>query len=151
MATELDPRTPLSSAQHFIAAGTSKCPSCLRRVTRLPGHHRSVGTDDDDFDEDSIPGFTHPQAPDPPLSAKPPPPLDKGKGRAPDTLLPPRAATPNGIGSSSPSNHLAGNIGSTANSAAPKGDRRTVGGVRIETRWVPTRHGPVAILVFLSD
>ena len=150
MAAELDPRTPLSSAQHFIPAGTSNLAIFPRHVPPAqPDDRRSVGgTDDDDFDEDSIPGFTYPQAPTTPLSARPPPPppLDKGKGRAKDTLLPPPAAGPNGTGTGTgtSSNPLAGNIGTPANGATPKADRRTVGGVRVETRCVATRHGPLA-------
>ena len=98
--------------------------------------------DDDDFDEDSIPAFTHPHPPTTTL----PLPLDKGKGRAQDTLLSSpaaAAAAPNGTGSSSSSSPLAGNIGSPANGTTPKADRRTVGGVRVETRCVATYDIPL--------
>ena len=104
--------------------------------------------DGDDFDEDSIPAFTHPQ----PSTTTPTTtttttttPLDKGKGRAKDTLLPlpAGAAASNGTSTNSTSSSipLAGNIGTpvNGNAATPKpkaADRRTVGGVRVETRYV---------------
>lgn len=103
--------------------------------------------DDDDFDEDSIPAFTHPQP------STTPTPLDKGKGRAQDTLLSSPAAAPNGTGtgtvSSSSSTPLAGNIGAPANGATPKADRRTVGGVHVETRSVTTCDIPLVAPVLL--
>lgn len=75
--------------------------------------------DDDDLDEDNLPGF----------SIGPPP--DKGKGRAhaPEQLAPPS----NNAGASSPV--LSGRIGGPANGAPPT-TRQTVGGVQVETRYV---------------
>ena len=133
----------LPSHQHNISSQLVR-PSPLVRWPLAVLQLTRVRTDDDDFDEDSIPGFTHPQAP-----AAPPPPLDKGKRRAHDTLLPPPTAPPNGTGTSSSSNPLAGNIGTTANGATPKGDRRTVGGLRVETRYVAPRDIPLDVPVFL--
>ena len=148
MQAVLDPQTPLSSsvAQHFIQAGmyTDSATIISRHVlplTRSPYSTSASGLDDDDddFDEDSIPAFTHPQ----PSTTPTPLPLDKGKGRAQDTLLSSPVAAPNGTstGSSTP---LAGNIGAPANGATPKADRRTVGGVRVETRSVTTCDIPLA-------
>ncbi|KAG6862525.1 hypothetical protein C0995_000073 [Termitomyces sp. Mi166 len=79
--------------------------------------------DDDDLNDDDIPGFTHPGLATP---------VDKGKGKArePEQLAPPSIA---GGTSSSPA--LSGNIGSSTNGTAGS-SRRTVGGVRVETRYV---------------
>ncbi|KAK0235991.1 hypothetical protein EDD85DRAFT_624069 [Armillaria nabsnona] len=91
--------------------------------------------DDDDLDEESIPGFTHP-------SMQPPQAPDKGKGRArePDQLAPPsntgRVSSP----------VLSGNIGSSASGGASRpGARQTVGGIKVETRYsgVDTLDEPV--------
>ncbi|KAG6841447.1 hypothetical protein C0991_011117 [Blastosporella zonata] len=74
--------------------------------------------DDDDLNDDDIPGFTHPGLTSP---------LDKGKGKArePEQLAPPSnsAAAP-----SSPV--LSGNIGGSAARSA----RQNVGGVQVEIR-----------------
>jgi len=81
--------------------------------------------DDDDFDEDSIPAFSRPT-----LSGaeSPVPQNTKGKNRAPEQLAPPGQG-----GSNRPSSpRLSGNIGSNA---APSNARRTIGGVRVETRY----------------
>ncbi|KAK0469679.1 uncharacterized protein EV420DRAFT_56344 [Desarmillaria tabescens] len=91
--------------------------------------------EDDDLDEESIPGFTHPSMQSPQTS-------DKGKGRArePDQL----AAPSNNGRISSPV--LSGNIGSSANGGAPRsGARQTIGGIRVETRYsgVDTLDEPV--------
>ncbi|KAH8092646.1 Yip1-domain-containing protein [Cristinia sonorae] len=94
--------TPLTSTSQFIQAD-----------------------EDDDFDEESIPGFSHPAMEPTPRSATM---QDKGKGRQADRL-----ATPTGE-SSFPRSPLAGNIGSTPN-GAPKPNRTTIGGVRVETRF----------------
>jgi hypothetical protein len=78
--------------------------------------------DDDDLDEEDIPGFSHPA-----LSEQ----QDKGKGRARELeqLAPPsseaHASTP----------ILSGNIGSSAN-GPPRAARQMVGGVQVETRRV---------------
>ncbi|PSS36907.1 hypothetical protein PHLCEN_2v1266 [Hermanssonia centrifuga] len=79
-----------------------------------------IADDDDDLDEENIPGFSHPSVATSPQSPYP----DKGKGRATEQL-----ATPTG-GSSMP---LSGNIGSMPN-GPPKSARRMVGGVQVETR-----------------
>ncbi|KAI5122901.1 hypothetical protein M0805_007579 [Coniferiporia weirii] len=90
--------------------------------------------DDDDYDEEALPSFSGPTMESDSLS-----PVDKGKQRAPDQLAPP--------GSSSNAAPLSGNIGSPANGsgATPKGSRRTVGGVQVETRYsgVDTLDEPV--------
>jgi len=94
--------------------------------------------DDDDLDDEDIPGFSHPS-----MSTvnTPAPNVSKGKGRAPDQL-----ATPTGHGSgngnvSSP--RLSGNIGSSSQAARPT--RHSVGGVQVESRYsgVDTLDEPV--------
>ncbi|EIN09889.1 Yip1-domain-containing protein [Punctularia strigosozonata HHB-11173 SS5] len=98
-----DVRTPLTSTSQFIQAD-----------------------DDDDLDEDAIPGFSHPTIP-----SSPQPQQDKGKARAqPEQLAPPGT-----MGGQSPG--LSGNImsGSGAGSGPPRPDRQTIGGVRVETRY----------------
>ncbi|KAH7908337.1 hypothetical protein BJ138DRAFT_1157908 [Hygrophoropsis aurantiaca] len=86
--------TPLTSQSHFIEAD-----------------------EDDDLDEQDIPGFTHPSLASPAI--------DKGKGRAPESLNQP-------LGGSPPAT-LSGNIGSSNGLANPA--RQTVGGIRVETRY----------------
>ncbi|KAF6757189.1 hypothetical protein DFP72DRAFT_1032566 [Ephemerocybe angulata] len=96
----MDPaRTPLTASSQFIQAD-----------------------DDDDLDEDNIPGFTHPS-----LAQAPGTPLDKGKGpsRYEPEQLAPVTSNANPEGSSS----LSGNIGSGGPS------RQTLGGVQVETRY----------------
>ncbi|KAG6828546.1 hypothetical protein H0H92_007624 [Tricholoma furcatifolium] len=90
--------TPLTSTSQFIQAD-----------------------DDDDLNDDDIPGFTHPAVASPVV--------DKGKGKArePEQLAPPS----NTLGTPNP---LSGNIGSSANGAA-RSPRQTVGGVQVETRY----------------
>lgn len=78
--------------------------------------------DDDDLDEENIPGFSHP-AISPTTPAGHP---DKGKGRATEQL-----ATPTGNYAG-----VSGNIGS-APSGAPPPSRRMVAGVQVETRYAP--------------
>jgi protein YIPF6 len=81
---------------------------------------------DEDFDEDNIPGFSHPT-----LAAQSPLP-GKGKGRAPPEQL----APPSGAGGRPQSPNVSGNIGSTnANGNVGAGTRRTIGGVQVETRY----------------
>ncbi|KAF4596330.1 hypothetical protein EYR40_007983 [Pleurotus pulmonarius] len=79
--------------------------------------------DDDDSDEENIPGFTHPGLPQSPQP-------DKGKGRSRE---PEQLAEPSGNGGMA-SPMLSGNIGSTP-AGAPRPNRRTVGGVQVETRY----------------
>ena len=75
--------------------------------------------DDDEFDEDAIPSFSHPAlaADSQPLNGQ----VDKGKGRALDQLAPPAT------------NGVSGNIGSSA-PEGQRGTRQTVGGIKVETR-----------------
>ncbi|KAF8623677.1 hypothetical protein AX17_007375 [Amanita inopinata Kibby_2008] len=94
-------RTPLTASSQFIQAD-----------------------DDDDLDEENIPGFSHPTlSPSPRLQ-------DKGKGRArgSDQLAP--ASGNDGATDAT----LSGNIGSSPNGAS-RPTRQTVGGVRVETRY----------------
>ncbi|GBE87976.1 hypothetical protein BKA93DRAFT_818536 [Sparassis latifolia] len=94
-----DTTTPLTSTSQFIQAD-----------------------DDDDFDEDAIPAFTHPA-----LAASPTTPdSGKGKGRAADQL--------DASGSHLSSSPISGNIGGPAN-GAPRSGRRTVAGVQVENRY----------------
>lgn len=79
--------------------------------------------DEDDLDEEAIPGFTHPGMGTSPRSPAP----DKGKGRETDKLSTPVGAT------EFPRTPLSGNIG-TAPSGGPLPARRMVGGVQVETR-----------------
>lgn len=79
---------------------------------------------DDDFDEDNIPGFSHPS-----LAAQLPLP-DKGKSRAPPEQL----APPSGTGGAPQSPTVSGNIG-TSSSGSQRGARKTFGGVQVETRY----------------
>ncbi|KAF5326751.1 hypothetical protein D9619_004412 [Psilocybe cf. subviscida] len=99
----MDPRTPLTATSQFIQADD----------------------DDDDLDEESIPGFAHPGMTSP-LS------LDKGKGRAtymPEQLAPPGTSVPQ---VSSPV--VSGNIGSSSQGSS-RPARQTVGGLQVETRF----------------
>ena len=80
--------------------------------------------DDDDLDEDNIPGFSHPGL------ASPLSPNNKGKGRARE---PEQLAQPSGQNGSVPSG-LSGNIGSASGGNGPRSARQTVGGIQVETR-----------------
>ncbi|KAA1467631.1 Yip1-domain-containing protein [Dentipellis sp. KUC8613] len=88
--------------------------------------------DDDDLNEDDIPGFG---APSPAI----PPTPDKGKGRQTDQLAPPSTGA---SGSA-----LSGNIGTPTN--ASNSARHTFGGVRVETRYtgVDTLDEPVTTTI----
>jgi protein YIPF6 len=79
----------------------------------------SLSDDDDELDEENIPGFSHPA-----LTVNSPV-QQKGKGRAPEQLQEPVGQV------SSP--HLSGNIGSASNRPPT---RHAVGGVQVETRCV---------------
>jgi hypothetical protein len=70
--------------------------------------------DDDDLDEQDIPGFSAPS-----------PVVDKGKTREPEQLAKPSAA-------SISNQNVSGNIGS--NGPSSSSNRQTVGGIRVETR-----------------
>ncbi|KAJ3930545.1 MAG: hypothetical protein NXY57DRAFT_1011608 [Lentinula lateritia] len=88
--------------------------------------------DDDDFDEENIPGFSHPGMPQLPQS-------DKGKNRARE---------PEQLGMSSANGNssvpLSGNIGSSSGPQRPA--RQTIGGIQVETRYtgVDTLDEPVS-------
>jgi hypothetical protein len=87
----------------------------------------TLSTDnDEDFDEDNIPGFSHPS----PAAQSPLP--SKGKGRAP-----PEQLAPPGAGSRPQSPNVSGNIGSSNANGNVGGTaaRRTIGGVQVETRY----------------
>lgn len=96
----------------------------MPRMCQLTDCH----ADDEDIDEEAIPAFSRPTLPSDDLSSSS---QNKGKSRAQDQLAPPGAGSGGGGSSSS---QLSGNIGS--GSGATKGTRRTVGGVRVETRYV---------------
>ncbi|KAJ3744475.1 hypothetical protein DFH05DRAFT_1495369 [Lentinula detonsa] len=88
--------------------------------------------DDDDFDEENIPGFSHPGMPQSPQP-------DKGKNRARE---PEQLGMPSANGNSSAP--LSGNIGSL--SGPPRSARQTIGGIQVETRYtgVDTLDEPVS-------
>ncbi|KAI0749794.1 Yip1-domain-containing protein [Daedaleopsis nitida] len=90
-------------------------------TTPLTSTSQFIEADDDDFDEDAIPGFTHPGLVSSPHSPVP----DKGKARAPEQLAPPTSGSPS----------VSGNIGTPVNGSTPQSHRRVVGGVRVETRY----------------
>lgn len=84
--------------------------------------------DDDDFDEDALPSFGGPTITDDDLNGS----ADKGKQRAP-----PEQLAPPGTSGQSTSAGLSGNIGSSPNPQRQQaGSVRTVGGVKVETRFV---------------
>ncbi|KAJ7158669.1 hypothetical protein C8R46DRAFT_1109846 [Mycena filopes] len=90
-------------------------------MSAMSSHSQFIqADDDDDIDEDDIPGFSHPTLPQSPLPNK-----GKGRAREPEQLAPPSS----GNGRSSPS--LSGNIGS----GAARPTRTTVGGVQVERRF----------------
>ncbi|KAF4613586.1 hypothetical protein D9613_007649 [Agrocybe pediades] len=100
----MDPvRTPLTASSQFIQAD-----------------------DDDDLNDEDIPGFTHPG-----LAQSPTVP-DKGKGRA--TYVPEQLAPPGESSNGPPAAALSGNIGSSSGGARTP-NRRTVGGVQVEQRF----------------
>ncbi|KAI0671791.1 Yip1-domain-containing protein [Trametes maxima] len=109
-------------------------------TTPLTSTSQFIEADDDDLDEESIPGFTHPGLASNPIS---PVPGDKGKARAPEQLAP-----PSGSGSAS----VSGNIGTPvegSSSGVQRSNRRTVGGVQVETRYtgVDTLDEPVTTTI----
>ena len=83
-----------------------------------------IQDDEDDLDEESIPGFSHPEVVQTPHLP------DKGKGRASGHDQPAFSST--NVGTTSAS--LAGNIGSSQDSG-PRTTTQTIGGVRVETRY----------------
>nr|GAT60677.1 predicted protein [Mycena chlorophos] len=97
----------------------------MEPLTPMTGNSTFITADDDDFDEDAIPSFSHPTIPSPQSPAPWP---GKGKGRAtqPEQLAQPSNGNP-WAGSSS----VSGNIGS-----GPTGPTRTaVGGLQVERRY----------------
>jgi len=95
---------------------------CLNNLSSYPT------PDDDDLDEEDIPGFSHPA-----LSPQHAPIVDKGKGRAnynPEQLAPPSTS----VGRPT-SPVVSGNIGSPSQNA-PRGNRQMLGGVQVETRYL---------------
>ncbi|EGN91921.1 hypothetical protein SERLA73DRAFT_147983 [Serpula lacrymans var. lacrymans S7.3] len=103
--------------------------------TPLTSSSRFIEADnDDDLDEENIPGFTHPSLASPPQ--------DKGKGRAPEQLAEPSGNTTSPTG-------VSGNIGSSNGSAQSKPARQTIGGVQVETRHtgVDTLDEPVTTTI----
>jgi hypothetical protein len=96
-------------------------------MVQSPGLIGSSTDNDDDFDEDNIPGFSHPT-----LAAQTPLP-DKGKGRAPPEQL----APPSGAGGRPLSPSVSGNIGTSNTNGAGggRGARKTLGGMQVETRY----------------
>lgn len=83
--------------------------------------------DDDDYDEDALPSFGGE------LNANSP--VDKGKGRA-QLQSPGFGSSGSGVGNAN-AQGLSGNIGSgggMGGMGGQQGARRTVGGVRVETR-----------------
>ncbi|RXW21765.1 hypothetical protein EST38_g4085 [Candolleomyces aberdarensis] len=115
----MDPaRTPLTASSQFIQAD-----------------------DDDDLDEDDVPGFTHPSLT--PAPATPRAGVDKGKAASryePEQLAPSSNAA---SGST-----LSGNIG-TSSQGAQRSNRQTLGGVQVETRYtgVDTLDEPVTTTI----
>ncbi len=85
---------------------------------------KKADDDDDDLDEESIPGFSHPEI------AQTPRLPDKGKGRAQEHNQPGSSSANVGTVNTS----LTGNIGSSQNSG-PRTTTQTIGGVRVETRY----------------
>jgi protein YIPF6 len=123
-----DLRTPLTSTSQFIQAGRRLFSFRHHAYVAYANLQRTID-DDDDLDEDAIPGFSHPTIP-----GTPQPQPDKGKARAPpEQLAPP--GTFNGTPSGQPPG-LSGNIGSGSGGGVPRADRQTIGGVRVETRYV---------------
>ncbi|TBU33345.1 Yip1-domain-containing protein [Dichomitus squalens] len=92
-------------------------------TTPLTSTSQFIEADDDDLDEEAIPSFTHPGLASSPHS----PGQDKGKARAPEQLASAGAAA------------VSGNIGTPVNGAgALQPNRRSVGGVQVETRYTGT-------------
>lgn len=89
----------------------------VQRCIHLMYSDRPADEDDDDLDEQDIPGFTVPGLASPVI--------DKGKSRAPDPV-----GQTGGSGA-----HAQGVSGNISSSNAPrKPARQTVGGIRVETR-----------------
>ncbi|KIJ66973.1 hypothetical protein HYDPIDRAFT_85061 [Hydnomerulius pinastri MD-312] len=102
-------------------------------TTPLTSSSRFIEADeDDDLDEQDIPGFTIPGLASPAV--------DKGKSRAPEQLGQPTGNVP-------PAQGVSGNIGSSNGPANPT--RQTVGGIRVETRYsgVDTLDEPVTTTI----
>ena len=108
-------RTPLTAGSQFIQAGK------LTFDMSLTSADHFCVDEDDDLNDDDIPGFSHPAL----ATATIP---DKGKSRAqpePEQLAPP---------SSRPGPAVSGNIGSSSQTTSRPANRQTVGGMQVETR-----------------
>lgn len=114
-------RTPLTASSQFIQAGK------LLGIS-LESANQFVVDDDDDLNDDDIPGFAHPALATPTIP-------DKGKGRA---LPEPEQLAPS---SSSTGPAVSGNIGNSSQTTPRPANRQTVGGIQVETRWVLAVHG----------
>jgi hypothetical protein len=101
---------PLTSTLRFIEAGEFYIRTTFI-VIPMGGH---TDDDDDDLDEQDIPGFSAPS-----------PAVDKGKSREPEQLAKPSAPPTS-------NQNVSGNIGS--NGSSSNSNRQTVGGIRVETR-----------------
>jgi len=112
--------TPLTASSHFIEADN-----------------------DDEFDEDDIPGFSHPSLGTSSPSLGGP----KGKARAPQTHE--QLAPPSGSGSRSQAAGLSGNIGAPSANGGQRAARQTVGGVQVESRFtgIDTLDEPVTTTI----
>jgi hypothetical protein len=98
---------------------------------------QSTPDDDDDLDEENIPGFSHPA-----LSPQHSPMVDKGKGRA--TYTPEQLAPPTTSNDRPTPPVVSGNIGSPSHNA-PRGNRQMLGGVQVETRYLSNLYLPVGL------
>jgi len=111
----------------------------MMESTTTPKAAQFIPADDDEFDESSMPAFQGASLASP-VNAAPAPANAKGKARA-DTA---QTSSPSGAGGSSAAPVLSGTIGSTP-TGQKANSRRTVGGVRVETRYtgVDTLDEPV--------
>ncbi|TFY81221.1 hypothetical protein EWM64_g2793 [Hericium alpestre] len=125
---DMDASTPLTSTSQFIQAGKSHTYHVKKENQRVD----ISADDDDDLNEDDIPGYSHPS---PQVSPAP----DKGKARQTDQLAPE---------SGSPTPELSGNIGAPTRQP-PNASRHTFGGVRVETRYtgVDTLDEPITTTI----
>lgn len=118
-------RTPLTASSQFIQAGAN---TSLETPDACSVIMRAVDDDDDDLDEENIPGFSHPGFSQSPVA-------DKGKSRA--TFIPDQLASATASNARpQPSPAVSGNIGTTSQGTTRTTNRQTLGGVQIETRSV---------------
>jgi hypothetical protein len=110
-------RTPLTAGSQFIQAGKLTFDMSLRSADYF------LVDEDDDLNDDDIPGFSNPALATPTIP-------DKGKSRAhpePEQLAPPSSRLVPAV---------SGNIGSSSQTTSRPANRQTVGGMQVETRWV---------------